>query len=453
MVFLRWRQAGPATRQHVGWLLAAVAFLVVTVVTQNRLPYPWSDVSLALGFTAVIAAVAAAAAAERSAAQLQRSREQLVVAREAERRRLHRDLHDGLGPELAGMALLLHAIGGEVDNPELRARLSKTEATMRKTVAEVRRIVEDLRPPALDELGLVGAIQERAYALATAAGLVITVDALGELGNMPPAVEIVAFRIAVEALVNTVRHADATRCMVRLTPEGAELHVEVSDDGRGTVAPRPGGVGLGSMRARGRDRRQAEPGFEPARRGQRGGLVAAGGSMTSVVTVLVVDDHPTFRAGVRAVLEAEPGITVLGEATDGEAAIDRARDLAPDVVLMDLLMPGMGGVEATRRLASAGTRVVVLTMSEGDQAVFARCVPVRWATCSRTPRQRPSSPPCERRPLATPCWAAASRIASARSSRPPQRRRHARSPSSENPDEIRAHASGHRDTASAIVAT
>lgn len=249
-VFMRWRRAGPATRQHVGWLLGAVAVLGVTILTGDRLPYPWNDIAVAFGFTAVIAAVAAAAAAQRSADDLQRSRERLVVAREEERLRLHRDLHDGLGPELAGMALQLHAIGTSVEDSQVRTHLSQAEDAIRSTVAEVRRIVEDLRPPALDELGLAGAVRERAEMLSSGSEIRITVEAAGDLGDLPPAVDVAAFRIGVEAMLNAVRHSGGTQCTVRLRRHGDEVHVEVSDDGTGGIAPRPGGVGLGSMRTR-----------------------------------------------------------------------------------------------------------------------------------------------------------------------------------------------------------
>lgn len=93
----------------------------------------------------------------------------------------------------------------------------------------------------------------------------------------------------------------------------------------------------------------------------------------SDVTVVVVDDHPTFRMGVRAVLAAGTGVAVVGEGESGEQALERVADTDPDVVLMDLTMPGIGGLEATRRLVAAGSRpaVVVLSMSGSDDSVFA----------------------------------------------------------------------------------
>lgn len=95
--------------------------------------------------------------------------------------------------------------------------------------------------------------------------------------------------------------------------------------------------------------------------------------MTAPLRVLLVDDHPVFRKGLRALLTALPDTTVVGEATDGEAAVALAAELAPDVVVMDLHLPTMDGVEATRRIVTnrPSTGVLVLTMSEDDESVFA----------------------------------------------------------------------------------
>src|SRR4028118_135092 len=94
---------------------------------------------------------------------------------------------------------------------------------------------------------------------------------------------------------------------------------------------------------------------------------------TEQIRVLVADDHPVFRRGMRAILGAEPEIELVGEATDGEEAVARALELRPDVVLMDLNMPGVTGIEATRRVleASPGIGILMLTMFEDDKSIFA----------------------------------------------------------------------------------
>jgi DNA-binding NarL/FixJ family response regulator len=89
------------------------------------------------------------------------------------------------------------------------------------------------------------------------------------------------------------------------------------------------------------------------------------------IRVLVVDDHPVVRRGLRALLDTLDGIEVVGEASDGETAVDLVQQIGPDVVLMDLHMPGMGGIEATRRIAEQGRApaVLVMTMFDGDEMV------------------------------------------------------------------------------------
>ena len=181
---------------------------------------------------------------------LQRSRERLVVAQEDERRRLRRNLHDGLGPTLAGMALELETARGLVrdDGDAADGLLVRLQGQIQDAIADIRRIVYDLRPPSLDQLGLVGALREDGGRLA-GAGLALTFEAPDELPPLPAATEVAAYRIALEGISNAVRHAEASTCRVRLHLDG-ELEVEVRDDGRGIPAGGREGVGLTSMRER-----------------------------------------------------------------------------------------------------------------------------------------------------------------------------------------------------------
>ena len=195
--------------------------------------------------------VGIAAHAVRLTSDLQRSRERLVTAREEERRRLRRDLHDGLGPTLAALALKATTVSDLIPtNPPAATELSnELYADIRATVGEIRRLVYELRPPRLDDLGLVGAIRETARQQSQPGGLQITVEAPERLPALPAAVEVAAYRIAQEALTNVVRHAQASTCTVRLTLAGA-LQVEVSDNGVGIPPEHHSGVGLLSMRER-----------------------------------------------------------------------------------------------------------------------------------------------------------------------------------------------------------
>ena len=191
--------------------------------------------------------------ATRLAAALQRSREGLVSAREEERRRIRRDLHDGLGPALAGVALGLDAVGRLVaDDPaEAVALADQLKVEVHDSLADVRRLVEDLRPPALDQLGLVGAVRQQARLLTERdPGLEVCVETSG-LGDLPAAIEVAAYRIATEALTNVSRHASARHCRVGLSLHGTGVVLlEIEDDGIGLPERRRTGVGLMAMRER-----------------------------------------------------------------------------------------------------------------------------------------------------------------------------------------------------------
>ena len=190
---------------------------------------------------------------------LTRSRGRIVAAREAERRRLRRDLHDGLGPTLAAIGLKLDLVRerAATDGSELSPLLDEIRTDVRIVISDVRRLARELRPPALDTLGLAGAIRQQAVALGGGTGPSIVVEVDEGLPVLPAAVEVVAYRIATEAIANVVRHAGAASCVVRLSVDHDGLVVDVSDDGRGIDPEAASGVGLRSM-----DERASEVGGE-----------------------------------------------------------------------------------------------------------------------------------------------------------------------------------------------
>ncbi|TFV92784.1 sensor histidine kinase [Blastococcus sp. CT_GayMR20] len=221
------------------------------------------------------AAVAAAALADALSA----SRSRLVQAREDERRRLRRDLHDGVGPTLAGVALGLDLVAARIDDDPAAARtlIGELKGETATAVDDVRRLVHGLRPPALDELGLLGALRQQTDRLALRTpGLQIRVDASTPLPPLRAATEVAAYRIALEAVTNSVRHAGARTCSVSLAADDA-LHVEVADDGVGIPEGTPTGVGLGAM-----SERAAEVGGVCT-------VLPAGRTGTRVVAVLPLD--------------------------------------------------------------------------------------------------------------------------------------------------------------------
>ncbi len=206
----------------------------------------------------------AAAHSVQLTADLQRSRQRLVTAREEERRRLRRDLHDGLGPALAAHLLKIGSARVLLkENPnEAEQLLNELEGDVETTVVEIRHLVYGLRPPELDQLGLLGAIEQfvSQYTVGVlpdlaggdpgSNGVYVTVHGPEHLPPLPAAVEVAVYRIVQEGLNNVMSHAQASRCTISLSMNGHGLALLIEDDGRGLAAARPPGVGLSSMRER-----------------------------------------------------------------------------------------------------------------------------------------------------------------------------------------------------------
>jgi signal transduction histidine kinase len=179
-------------------------------------------------------------------AEIQGQREQLVTAREDERRRLRRDLHDGVGPSLAGIAMQLDGLAGRLaDHPELAARAEAARDDLRRTVGSVRRMVDGLRPPALDDMGLDGALRQVVDRYEGQVSLHCDIPA-----DLPAAVEAAAYLVTAEAVTNAMRHSGCDHCRVDIGPEPPWLVITVADDGHGIPESAPHGVGLTSMRDR-----------------------------------------------------------------------------------------------------------------------------------------------------------------------------------------------------------
>jgi signal transduction histidine kinase len=183
---------------------------------------------------------------------LQKSRERLVTAQEEERRRLRRDLHDGIGPTLASFSQRLDTAADLVNtHPQATVDLLKDlKGQVKSTVAEIRRLVYALRPPVLDEFGLVTAIREHVAPYTGPNGLQITFDITEPMPTLPAAVEVAAYRIALEAFTNIVNHAQATACHLILRVENNSLVLLISDNGKGLAAKNHSGIGWTSMRER-----------------------------------------------------------------------------------------------------------------------------------------------------------------------------------------------------------
>ena len=221
-------------------------------VSADRDPFGRGDRRLLEEVGAQVGTLVQAVLANR---ELQRSRQEIVTAREEERRRLRRDLHDGLGPSLATLAMRLEATQDLIATDPVLAgdTVAGLADLARDEISEVRRLVDGLRPAALDQLGLVTTLRQRAAQHELTGGegaMVWTVEAAEDVEPLPAAVEVAAYRIALEAVTNAVRHSGARACTVSLRRDVGDLLLQVRDDGRGLAEGRSPGVGLGSMRDR-----------------------------------------------------------------------------------------------------------------------------------------------------------------------------------------------------------
>ncbi|TQN38073.1 histidine kinase/DNA gyrase B/HSP90-like ATPase [Blastococcus colisei] len=223
-------------------------------VTERHPGEPFTAGDLRL-LAALAPQVAVVVRALELAGWLERERDRVLTATHAERDRIRRDLHDGLGPSLAGIGLGVQAVqahlDGRADDPTATL-LARLKDEVDAAVGEVRRIIDGLRPQPLDDVGFVAAVRRHAEALAPSVPVRVTAE---ELPPLPPDVETAAYRIAQEALTNVARHAGARSADVELRARDGRLEVSVGDDGTGfgtaeADGPRPGGVGLDSMRIR-----------------------------------------------------------------------------------------------------------------------------------------------------------------------------------------------------------
>lgn len=226
----------------------AIGWLVLARRAPDE-PFGAADRALLLDLTHQ---VAAAAYAVRLTAELRSSRERLVSAREEERRRLRRDLHDGVGPTLAGSLMKVEAarrLVGGASPEELERLLDDLARETRGAIDDVRRLAYELRPTTLDQLGLLGALEQEADRLG-GGRISMTVSGTGALSPLPAAVEVAAYRIGVESLTNVVHHSGARHAWLDVRAEPGALVVDARDDGVGAPSDLVPGIGLTAMRER-----------------------------------------------------------------------------------------------------------------------------------------------------------------------------------------------------------
>jgi DNA-binding NarL/FixJ family response regulator/signal transduction histidine kinase len=383
--------------------LWGLAIVVGTVVTATLVTDP-TDIFFPVAMFGVVPWLAGRTIRNQTmlARELAERAEQAEHAREederraiaAERNRIARELHDVLAHNLSVMVVQAGAARRIVDRSPQKATEAAEliQRTGREALDELRALFGPVRRGEGEELSgppSLARVDELARRARTA-GLPVELRVLGEPVPLPTGIDLTAYRVVQEALTNAIKHAGAARAAVTVSYEPNEVVLTVEDDGGG----RPWARGLRRrLRARGharagdplrrsapgrtaprrRLRRPRAPAHAPARAGRRALYPAEQGDRMSV-RVLLVDDQALIRAGFRMILDAEDDIEVVGECADGTQAVDSAHRLDPDVVLMDIRMPEMDGIEATRRIAGGNgdhpVRVLMLTTFDLDEYVY-----------------------------------------------------------------------------------
>ena len=292
----------------------------------------------------------------------QRQRERVAVGEE--RARIARELHDVVAHSVGVMVVQAQGARRLLDRDPERAReaLETIEHTGRTALDEMRRSLGVLRRPDADAplapqpgMGDLGALLEQARQ----SGLTVELVTEGEPAPLPAGVDLSAYRIVQEALTNTLKHAGPVHARVPSATATGELELEISDDGAAGRAPNgaraPAGTGWWGCASASRSTAATCTPTTPGGRLRRA-CVAAARAMS--IGVLIADDQALVRAGFRMVLEVEDDIAVVGEAANGEQAVHSAQRLKPDVVLMDIRMPELDGIAATRQIVqgAAGRR-------------------------------------------------------------------------------------------------
>jgi PAS domain S-box-containing protein len=336
----------------------------------------------------------------RQADQLRSLASELSQAEQRERKRVAAILHDHIQQLLVAAQMQLAMVSRA--RPELIEPTVQGVASILKEATEASRsLAVELSPPILHQSGLASALAWLAARFEEKHGLTVhaRVDREAEPALEP--VRLLLFESVRELLLNAVKHAGArvARVTMTRTAEGW-TRISVDDDGQGFdpagQAARGGsGLGLFSIQqrlaclggrieiesARGKGTRAvllAPPGsaVEPAAAPALAATGPCAGELPRdrrKIAVLLADDHRIIRQGLASILQLEPDLEVTGEAADGREAVELARSLNPDVVVMDINMPVMGGVEATRliREASPRVRVIGLSMHVGEEAAAA----------------------------------------------------------------------------------
>jgi PAS domain S-box-containing protein len=337
----------------------------------------------------------------------------LLQLQDEERRRIARDLHDITGQEIALLSMSLDRLGRLIDpgTSEIRESLEDCRETVRKMAEEIRTLSYLLHPPLLDESGLGSAVRWYAEGFQKRSSIQLSVDIAPDLDRLPAEVETALFRVVQESLTNVHRYSGSPNAEIRISADGGQVKLEVIDHGGGlqmeaTRLPLDSaaslGVGIPGMRERLRQLGgQLEVDFGrkgtrvlatvPVRKTESEGSAMVGPAASSTAAenqpgfgsddseaqlkprrrILIADDHEVMRRGVRGLIESHTEWAVCGEAVEGREAVQKSRELKPDLVILDINMPGLTGLGAAQEILQENpqTKILFFSVHESLQTV------------------------------------------------------------------------------------
>lgn len=336
----------------------------------------------------------------------------LLQLQDEERRHIARDLHDVTGQKLAFQCMALSGIlAKHSDQMDAEAQQSLSESLLlnKEVSAEIRTLSYLLHPPLLDELGLSSAARWYAAGFTKRTGIPVDVQVPPEIKRLSPDAEVAIFRVLQESLTNVHRYANTSKARLAIRTTADEIRLEVEDFGKGIQAARSKstrqpverlGVGIQGMTER---IRQLGGRLEITSRADLGTLVSATiplsdphvaicsqASSPSAISptfiqaegptaaennyrkrILIADDHAMLRRGVRNTFQTEPDLEICGEAVDGQDAVEKVKQLRPDLVILDINMPVLNGLAAVRQILRHRplTKVLVFSVHNSDQTL------------------------------------------------------------------------------------
>jgi two-component system NarL family sensor kinase len=334
----------------------------------------------------------------------------LLQLQDEERRRIARDLHDVTGQKIALLSMSLDRLGRLVgsSSDEVQETFEETRDVVRKVGEEIRTLSYLLHPPLLDESGLGSAVRWYAEGFQKRSGIHLTVNIAPALGRLSTEVETALFRVVQESLTNVHRYSGSPDAEIKIYTNGGELCLEIVDHGKGIEAGSVRasidgiaslGVGIPGMRERLRQlggqlevdfarngtrvvanvplkQTEAEIPTIPedtemsARENNRDFDPAVCGDARR--RILIADDHEVMRRGVRGLLESHNEWAVCGEAFEGKEAVVKSRELRPDLIIMDINMPGLTGIAAAQQIRRENPSAKILFFSVHESAQTVR---------------------------------------------------------------------------------